>query len=170
MESEREHGGLTLYANGAATAIHREKYLKLEGFDSLYCPFYSEDLDLSYRAYQRGWRVLYEPRSVVLHDHSVTISTAYDAGYIAGISKRNRILFVWRNIRDRRILFQHAVWMFLRVIGALVSMDLVFLKALIGACRKLSTVWRKRRQAPSAVVPDREILYMTSQWAQDPRR
>lgn len=164
MESEREHEGMTLYANGAATAIHREKYLELGGFDSLYYPFYSEDLDLSYRAYQRGWQTLYEPRSVVRHDHSVTISAAYDAEYIARISKRNRILFVWRNIHDPRILFQHVIWMFLRVIGALVSLDLVFLKAVTDACRKLSVVFSKRRQAPSTAVPDREILEMTSQW------
>ena len=88
----REHGGLTLYANGAATAIKRDKFLQLGGFDSLYAPFYSEDLDLSYRAYQRGWVVHYEPQSWLRHDHSETINKDFTPEYITLISKRNRIL------------------------------------------------------------------------------
>ena len=57
-----------LYANGGGMAVLREKWAALGGFDPLYRPLYWEDVDLGYRAWGRGWRVLYEPASVVVHD------------------------------------------------------------------------------------------------------
>jgi len=76
---ERSAACPTLYANGAATAMCRDKFLKLGGFDILYAPFYSEDLDLSYRAWRRGWKVRYEPGSLLTHGHGATCGTRFDA-------------------------------------------------------------------------------------------
>jgi hypothetical protein len=56
-----------LYGCGGATAWDRKRFLMLGGFDSLYFPGYWEDVDLSWRGWKRGWRCLYEPRSVVYH-------------------------------------------------------------------------------------------------------
>lgn len=162
---ERGRGGLTLYANGAATAIHRRKFLELGGFDALYSPFYSEDLDLSYRAYQRGWEVRYEPRSVVRHDHSQTITAAFDPAFVARISRRNRMLFVWRNVRAPWLLVQHGTCLVLRTCGGLLSGDVTFLRALTDALRRVQEVGRRRRQDPPGLVPDRDILERTSRWA-----
>jgi GT2 family glycosyltransferase len=167
-KKEREHGGLTLYANGAATAVDREKFLALGGFDPLYAPFYSEDLDLSYRAYRRGWEIRYEPRSRVRHEHSVTIKTAYTPDYVERISKRNRILFVWRNIRDRGLLARHVFWIALRSLGALVRLDFAFLGALREALRRFGEVRQRRRTDPPDAVTDRTILEMTARWANPP--
>ncbi len=161
----RDSGGLTLYANGAAMAVSREKYLALGGFDTLYAPFYSEDLDLSYRAYQRGWIVRYEPESRLTHDHGATIGSRYDRVRIDRVSMRNRILFVWRNTRDGRYLFLHACWMILRSLGAVVKGDMVFLRALSDAARLRGEVMRRRSNDPNPVVSDREILRATSSWA-----
>ena len=64
----------TLYATACAALYRRDRVDALGGFDELYSPFYWEDVDLSYRALKRGWRVLYEPRSVVHHQHETTTS------------------------------------------------------------------------------------------------
>ena len=42
---------------------------KLGGFDGLYDPFYWEDIDLSYRAQKSGYKVIFEPKSIVTHEH-----------------------------------------------------------------------------------------------------
>ncbi len=165
-ESEREAGGLALYANGAAMAVSREKFLALEGFDTLYAPFYSEDLDLSYRAYQRGWTVRYEPESRLTHDHGVTIGHRFEQAHIDRVSMRNRILFVWRNIRDGRYLVQHAFWMIVRSLGAALKGDMNFLGALADAAQLKDEVLKRRRSDPDPVVSDREILRSTSRWAE----
>ena len=164
-ESLRETGGLTLYANGAATAVSRDKYLSLGGFDRLYAPFYSEDLDLSYRAYQRGWVVRYEPESRLTHDHGATIGARFEQVHIDRVSMRNRVLFVWRNVRDGRYLVQHAFWMIARTLGALFKGDKTFLGALADAALLKDTVMKRRRSDPVPVVSDRDILRVTSRWA-----
>ena len=164
-ESLRETGGLTLYANGAATAVSRDKYLSLGGFDRLYAPFYSEDLDLSYRAYQRGWVVRYEPESRLTHDHGATIGARFEQVHIDRVSMRNRVLFVWRNVRDGRYLVQHAFWMIARTLGALLKGDKTFLGALADAALLKDTVMKRRRSDPVPVVSDRDILRVTSRWA-----
>lgn len=165
-ESLREAGALSLYANGAAMAVSRDKYLALGGFDTLYAPFYSEDLDLSYRAYQRGWIVRYEPESRLDHEHGATIGARYDRAYIDRVSTRNRILFVWRNVRDGRYLALHAFWMIARSLGAVLKADTTFLGALADAARLTEAVMSRRRADPVPVVSDREILRSTSRWSE----
>ena len=164
-ESQREAGGLTLYANGAAMAVARNKYLALGGFDTLYAPFYSEDLDLSYRAYLRGWTVHYEPGSRLDHDHGATIGARYDRARVDRVGMRNRVLFVWRNVRDRRYLARHAFWMIARTLGAVLKGDMTFPGALADAARLRDAVMKRRRSDPEPVVSDREILRSTSRWA-----
>ena len=43
-----------LWACGGACFIDKNKFNTLSGFDTLYSPFYFEDLDLSYRAWKKG--------------------------------------------------------------------------------------------------------------------
>ena len=43
-------------------------------------PFYLEDTDLGYMAWKRGWKVLYQPRSVVYHEHRGTIGKKFTPG------------------------------------------------------------------------------------------
>ena len=61
------------YGGGGSCAFDRRKFLELGGFDPLYEPFYLEDTDLGYQAWKCGWKVLYQPRSVVYHEHRGTI-------------------------------------------------------------------------------------------------
>jgi O-antigen biosynthesis protein len=65
------------YGGGGSCAFDRRKFLELGGFDDLLAPFYLEDTDLGYLAWKRGWKVLYQPRSVVYHEHRGTIGKRF---------------------------------------------------------------------------------------------
>lgn len=54
--------------SGVAFAVRREVYKALEGFDESFF-LYLEDVDISARAWLRGYRCLYVPHAVVLHDY-----------------------------------------------------------------------------------------------------
>ena len=95
------------YGGGGSCAFDRRKFLELGGFDHLLAPFYLEDTDLGYLAWKRGWRVLYEPRSVVYHEHRGTIGKKFSAAYIQSILKKNFLLFTWKNIHSWRKLTAH---------------------------------------------------------------
>ncbi len=102
----------TFYAGGGSTAYDREKFLELGGFDPLYQPFYLEDTDLSYGAWRRGWKVLYQPQSRVFHEHRGTIGKHYSREAILAYLKKNYVLMVWKNVHRWRWLLQHFCFLF----------------------------------------------------------
>jgi len=95
------------YGGGGSCAFHRKKFLELGGFDQLLQPFYLEDTDLGYLAWKRGWKVLYQPASVVYHEHRGTIGKRFSETYIQTVLKKNFLLFAWKNIHDWRWLGSH---------------------------------------------------------------
>ena len=106
------------YAGGGSSAFDRAKFLELGGFDELLAPFYLEDTDLGFSAWKRGWKVLYQPASIVFHEHRGTIGRKFSQAYIDSILKKNYLLFVWKNIEDWRALLTsfRSAW-----VGALAS-------------------------------------------------
>lgn len=95
------------YGGGGSCAFDRKKFLELGGFDHLLAPFYLEDTDLGYLAWKRGWKVLYQPASVVYHEHRGTIGKRFSEAYIQSILKKNYVLFAWKNIHEWRRLISH---------------------------------------------------------------
>ncbi len=86
------------YGGGGSCAFDRRKFFELGGFDELLAPFYLEDTDLGFLAWKRGWKVLYQPASVVHHEHRGTIGKRFSAEYIESILRKNFLLFCWKNI------------------------------------------------------------------------
>ena len=68
---------IRVFTGGGSSAFDRRKFLELGGFDHLYRPFYYEDTDLGFMAWKRGWKVLYEPGSIVFHEHRGTIGKKF---------------------------------------------------------------------------------------------
>jgi GT2 family glycosyltransferase/glycosyltransferase involved in cell wall biosynthesis len=95
------------YGGGGSCAFSRRKFHELGGFDELFAPFYFEDTDLGYMAWKRGWKVLYQARSVVHHEHRGTIGKTFGDDFIQGVVKRNALLFAWKNIHEWRRVCGH---------------------------------------------------------------
>src|SRR5690349_11176948 len=95
------------YGGGGSCAFDRRKFLELGGFDPLLEPFYLEDTDLGYLAWKRGWKVYYQPRSVVYHEHRGTIGKRFRDDQIQAVLKKNFLLFCWKNIHEWRRLGAH---------------------------------------------------------------
>jgi GT2 family glycosyltransferase/glycosyltransferase involved in cell wall biosynthesis len=100
------------YGGGGSCAFDRRKFLQLGGFDELLRPFYLEDTDLGYLAWKRGWKVLYQPRSVVYHEHRGTIGKRFSESQIDLVLKKNFILFCWKNIHEWPRMWSHFFFTF----------------------------------------------------------
>ena len=105
------------YPGGGSSAFDRRKFLDLGGFDELFRPFYYEDTALGHLAWKRGWKVLYQPRSVVFHEHRGTIGRKFSADFVQGVVQKNVLLYIWKNIHDWRMLWQHFVDSFATIFG-----------------------------------------------------
>jgi len=132
------------YGGGGSCAFDREKFLELGGFDRLLEPFYLEDGDLGYMAWKRGWKVLYQPRSVVYHEHRGTIGKRFSEEYIQSILKKNYLLFCWKNIHEWRRLAAHFCFTWAGAIIGVTFGD-------VPGRPNLAAMWRAFRQLPQAV-------------------
>jgi GT2 family glycosyltransferase/SAM-dependent methyltransferase len=85
------------YGSAAALMVRGELWTEVGGFDERYLPMYYEDADLCFEAHERGWRVLYEPRAVVMHVEGGTAGTDLEEGHKRH-QEANRPKFVekWR--------------------------------------------------------------------------
>ncbi len=83
---------------GAACLLRREMLDELGGFDERYFMYY-EDLDLSWRARLRGWRILYVPSAVVRHVHAGS-SGEWSDFFIYQV-ERSRLLMLTKLARAR---------------------------------------------------------------------
>jgi GT2 family glycosyltransferase len=132
------------YGGGGSCAFDRRKFFELGGFDHLLAPFYLEDTDLGYLAWKRGWKVLYQPRSVVYHEHRGTIGKRFSEEHIQTVLKKNFLLFCWKNIHEWPRLTSH---FFFAWAGSVLSV----LFGEIPARPTPYSLWRAFVQLPQAV-------------------
>jgi GT2 family glycosyltransferase len=85
------------FALGGAALLRAADFVALGGFDPLFEPFYLEDVDLGWRAWQSGRRVLYVPRSLVRHRNQATIGSRVAAELRDAVIERNLALFALKH-------------------------------------------------------------------------
>ena len=150
------------YPGGGSSAFDRRKFLELGGFDELLAPFYLEDNDVGYRAWKRGWKVMYQPASHVWHEHRGTIGKTFSREFIASILEKNFLLWVWKNVHDARRIAEH--WLFAGggtavSLFAGESLERASLRGLLRAIGQLPGAMASRWESRSlAVVGDREAF------------
>jgi GT2 family glycosyltransferase len=148
----------SFYGSGGFTAFDREKWLALGGLDSLFAPFNWEDTDICYRAAKRGWEILYEPESVVYHSPNTTIASTSKRLRVRFISRRNRLLFHWKNLTDRRMLLANLLHSVLALPLSLLRLDVAGVAAFFAAAGRLGVLLERRRaERAGQRVSDREI-------------
>jgi GT2 family glycosyltransferase len=152
----------TFWVSGGSAAFRKSTWDKLGGMDELYNPFYWEDIDLSYRAVKSGFKILFEPKSVVVHKHEKgAIKSRFSPFYTRIIVYRNQFYFVWKNILDTKLIFSHILWLPYYFIRSLLALDcafyLGFFLALINI-RKTAVERSKLKQ--QSVINDNELLFL----------
>lgn len=67
------------YVSGASILVRQKLWIELGGFDEQYSPAYCEDSDLAFRIRQAGYKVVYQPLSVVVHYEGYSHGTDVNA-------------------------------------------------------------------------------------------
>ncbi|HWB86036.1 MAG TPA: glycosyltransferase [Bryobacteraceae bacterium] len=89
-----------LYGSGGCSLYDAAKLRELGGVDEAFEPAYVEDLDLGYRAWQRGWPSVYVAGAVVEHRHRATTSRYFSSEQIEAIVETNYLRFLARAVSD----------------------------------------------------------------------
>ena len=141
-------------------AFDRKKFLELGGYDDLYLPGRLEDSDICFRAWRSGWKCLYEPKAVIYHAGGKTFNREFGKSGTFRINDRNSFLFLWKNLEDPWMLFQHISLLPLRLLEGILRGKRSFVSGFIDAIRLMSRALERRRAEKSAprVRSDREIF------------
>ena len=149
---------LSMFAGGGAAMFDREKFLEMGGFEPLLSPFYWEDVELSYKAWKRGYSIVYEPRSGVTHQVSSTIGRL-NRRRVRTIEQRNRLVFHWIHLHDPALMLSHAAWVLLLLITSPLRLRPEFVSSCIAAASLLPKIRKLRREEKlKAARTDREIF------------
>jgi GT2 family glycosyltransferase len=83
----------TMYLSGANALVDAAKLKEIGGFDELFSPFYSEDMELSIRAWRLNWKCYYEHQAICRHRLSATTKNYKTANWVKSVYFRNRFYF-----------------------------------------------------------------------------
>jgi len=95
---------LSFFLSGANALIDRSKLMLLGGFDEIFGPYYSEDVDLGLRAWRAGYRCCYEHGAVCQHPNAATIRNER-AGKVKLIAKRNKMLLHFIHLNGLELFY-----------------------------------------------------------------
>jgi GT2 family glycosyltransferase len=138
----------TAWVAGGSGAFRRSVWLSLGGMDTIYSPFYWEDIDLSYRAMKAGYSLIFESKSVVLHAHEQgAITKHFSSWKIREIAYRNQLIFHWKNISDSGIIFSHLLWLPIRLVQAVFHLDTAMIIGFLAALMRIPHIGVRRLQA-----------------------
>lgn len=155
-------------ASGGYSAFDRAKILELDGFCELLSPFYWEDAELCYRAWKRGWKIYYEPSSIVYHRSSATIGKIFPSRQVRIISERNRLLMHWINLHKTSWIISHIFWVFLKLLQALLRFDIAYLQTVYSALIFLPQALALRKKEKLFIKrSDKEIVEIFSKQAKE---
>lgn len=87
-----------LYGSGGCSLYDAALLRALGGVDTVYEPAYVEDLDLGFRAWQRGWPSVYVAGAGVEHRHRATTSRYYTPQQLEAILELNYLRFLARSV------------------------------------------------------------------------
>ncbi len=87
------------YISGASIMIRKTLWEKLGGFDEYFAPAYCEDSDLAFSVRKVGYKVLYQPQSVVVHFEGVSNGTDLSSGLKAYQVENSKKFFEkWKDV------------------------------------------------------------------------
>jgi len=131
-KADNLNAGNTGWAEGGSTIIRKDMFIQLNGFDTVYAPFYWEDIDLSYRAKKQGYEVLFDPAVLVNHRHESTIGSFWSPRAIRTISYRNQLLMSWKHIEDTNII-SHIAYLTFHLVKSVIKGDTAFILGFLQA-------------------------------------
>jgi len=139
----------------AAMMVRKNEFLSIGGFDPMYF-MYLEDVDLCWRYWLSGYRVLYVPESVVYHRFGGTTGSDRHAPLRVFYGARNSMFNVLKNYELQSIPFplafniiHHAGKFFALLIGLKFRSAWTIIEVYWSLIRYLPQVMKKRRNIQS---------------------
>ncbi|HWK02894.1 MAG TPA: glycosyltransferase [Puia sp.] len=96
------------YISGASVMIRADLWVAIGGFDTRYSPAYFEDTDLAFEVRNRGYKVVYQPLSEIIHfegfSHGSENNGQTKEGSIKNYQNLNKVKFLekWKDVLEKK--------------------------------------------------------------------
>lgn len=94
----------SFYLSGANALVCRKKLQILQGFNAIFDPYYSEDVDLGIKAWRCNYKLYYEPTAVCVHLNSDTIKKQ-PSNKVKIIAKRNKFFLHYLHLNGVELYY-----------------------------------------------------------------
>ena len=89
------------YISGAAIMVKKSLWEEIGGFDERFAPAYYEDTDLAFEVRKHGYKVMYQPLSVVVHFEGKSNGTDTSAGLKAyQVENAKKFFEKWKTVLE----------------------------------------------------------------------
>jgi len=144
----------TFYVNAGGAIYKKSIWDALGGMDeTLFSPFYWEDVDISYGALKRGYQLYWHPDAYVSPNLSATVGKL-PKKKVSRIQERNQLIFIWKNLSSPGLFKRHLIGLMTKIFRHpryLVIVAMAFIK--IGAI-----IQARKREIRESKVSDEIIL------------
>ncbi len=90
------------YISGAAIMIKKTLWNEIGGFDERFAPAYCEDSDLAFTVRAHGYKVMYQPLSVVVHFEGISNGTDTSSGQKAyQVANQQKFMEKWKDVLEK---------------------------------------------------------------------
>jgi len=153
------------HAKGAAMTVRRKVLEEVGLFDPKFI-FYYEEVDLCWRIHLSGYKVVFVPKSVVLHAGEK--STAKQPSPVKTFhATKNHLLILLKNYGRKKLFEYVPIIIFLRLTEVLFlilkrqpELSLAKIRAFIWILMNFKYIWQERMRVQRFIrrVPDKEIM------------
>ncbi len=156
--NDRSKARSIAWASGGSCILKKKIWDKLGGYNEIYSPGYFEDIDLGWRALKQGYQIIWDPQSLVDHQHESTFKKL-NKNFVSLLKQRNELLFHWQNLTDRDLAVSHFKFLVSHTIK-----HPGYIKVILAAMRFYPQVAKERiHNRHQAKLTDRQILSLLSQ-------
>lgn len=130
----------SFFLSGANALVDRKKLFEIGGFDELFNPYNSEDVNLGLKAWRLGYPCYYEHSAICKHPNSSTIKKEPNKK-VKIISKRNKMYLHFIHLNDYQ-LFYYFVILIGKTMFRAIALDFSYLESVrlfvssIDKCKK----------------------------------
>lgn len=150
----------SLFACAGAGLYRFDIFKQMGGFNSIYAPFYYEEIDISYRALKLGYKIIYDPSCKAYHWVQHSMKKKYTQNEINILSGRNYYLFCWENLSDRSLKIAHWFWLPIHLGKDLFRLRFRFWKSFFLAIKQYFKKHQKLNE--NYILSDKDVLKMVS--------
>jgi len=101
------------YISGASIMVRTSVWKEIGGFDQRYIPAYAEDSDLAFEIRKHGHKVVFQPKSVVVHFEGISHGTDVNSGVKSyQIENQKKMIDKWKSVFEKEQFenAEHVFW------------------------------------------------------------